>query len=246
MKTIFWYSVLSSFIHNSVVSATQGILHCPEQLGGDIQACVAKLCGGQDSKNGGHCINKVANQPACSCSLSRNQTAIAGPALTTVVATHSGKAVTATYALATLTSYSNLRQSITTTVTLAPTASDAPAATAAVAVFAGGVAWYLAALVGEEAAATIIKPPSDAGDHPDDKTCPSNKHSCSDCAGTLGICVTPDGGCACENKKCPDKKPSCSAKGCAGVNKKCTLGDVKDCAYAFLCQLWRGRQEQQG
>lgn len=143
----------------------------------------------------------------------------------TAAPTDASTTVTGTYALATLTAFTNLRQSITTTVTMSPTQSDQPAATAAVVIFAGGVAWYLASVIGE--AAILNGPPDEAGGHPDDARCPTPKTKCADCGGANGICTSPNGGCACDDspqETCPQEKPACEAELCKGdENNKCTV-----------------------
>lgn len=66
------------------------------------------------------------------------------PTLTTVTASQSDKTATGTYALETITSLTNLRQSMTTTVTTSPTSSGSAVETAVAVVLAGGVIWILA------------------------------------------------------------------------------------------------------
>lgn len=72
----------------------------------------------------------------------------ARPIMTTVVATQSGKTVTGSYALQTLSSYANLRQAVTTTVTRTTTNTDGSSGveTAAAVILAGGVSWFLAGM----------------------------------------------------------------------------------------------------
>jgi hypothetical protein len=146
--------------------------------------------------------------------------------------------VIGTYAQATLTQYQNLRESITTNLVVSPTQEGLPAATVAAVIFAGGVAWYLAGLVGGEAAA-LTAPKEGGPGHEDDPTCPGQKPSCADCAATLGFCAEPNPGCACEEEeeedKCPTTQPSCEATECAGTDGKCTLGDLKDCECEGTC-----------
>jgi hypothetical protein len=170
-----------------------------------------------------------------------NPTSVTAPLETAIVtAAPSGASgtVTGTYALATLTAFSNLRQSITTTVTVSPTQPGEPAATAAVVIFAGGVAWYLAGVVGGEAA-VLSGPPNEAGGHPDDTSCPNPKSKCKDCGGNNGVCVSPNGGCACDNMEetCPEEKPKCSADTCKGdKDNKCTVENKGcDCEAAATC-----------
>lgn len=70
------------------------------------------------------------------------------PLLTTITASQSSKIVTGTYVLQTITSYSKLRESITTTVTSTTTATDGSTGvqTAAAVILAGGVAWFLGSM----------------------------------------------------------------------------------------------------
>jgi hypothetical protein len=111
-------------------------------------------------------------------------------------------------------------------------------------VFAGGVAWYLAGLVGGEAAA--LTTPKEGGEgHQDDETCPAEKPKCKDCGATLGFCVQPNPGCACdeEEKKCPEEKPKCEATDCGGDN-----GNVIRLYFEFLTnhlsrQMYTGRSQ---
>lgn len=129
-----------------------------------------------------------------------------------------GGGVTGTYALATLTQYNNLRESMTTSITLSAE-SGRPAATVAAVIFAGGVAWYLSGLVGGEAAALTV--PKDGGPgHQDDDACKGDKPKCKDCGAVRGICISPKAGCTCEEEKCPETKPSCDAAKCKGDNGK--------------------------
>jgi hypothetical protein len=91
-------------------------------------------------------------------------------------------------------------------------------------IFAGGVAWYLAGVVGGEAA--ILTTPNEAGGHPDDAQCPNPKSKCSECGGVNGICVLSNGGCTCEDSEatCPQEKPDCDAETCQGSeNNQCTV-----------------------
>jgi len=81
----------------------------------------------------------------------------AKPILPTITATQSGKTVTGIFALQTLTSYSSLRQAVTTTVIKTTTNPDGSTAvkTAAAVVFAGGVAWFLAGML----SLSLLPPP---------------------------------------------------------------------------------------
>jgi hypothetical protein len=122
--------------------------------------------------------------------------------------------ITGTYALATLTQYAGLRESITASITVSPTQSGESAATVAAVVFAGGVAWYLAGLVGGEAAA-LTAPIEGGSGHQNDETCNNDRSICKDCGAALGFCVDPNPGCACEEEEeneCP--KISCGAAEC--------------------------------
>jgi len=66
---------------------------------------------------------------------------------TTVTAIQSDRTATGTFALETVSSYTSLRQSITTSVSLTTTASGGTGIETAVAViFAGGVSWILAGI----------------------------------------------------------------------------------------------------
>ncbi|CAI6342584.1 unnamed protein product [Periconia digitata] len=228
MKAIFWLSVLSQFLETS--AQAQNVIACPEQIGGVPQACVNRECGNEDPENEGHCAKEAADQSHCVCDPAATT---AQPLVTSVVTapTSSGStsAGSATYALATLTEYKDLRESITATITVSPTQSGEPADTVAAVVFAGGVAWYLASFVGAEAAA-LAAPKEAPPSHRDDERCEGEKSKCEDCGATLGFCVEPNPGCACEEEeKCPEQKPSCEATECKGDEGKCTLGDLKDC-----------------
>ncbi|KAL9617232.1 MAG: hypothetical protein Q9160_007960 [Pyrenula sp. 1 TL-2023] len=78
------------------------------------------------------------------------------PPLTTVTAAN----VVGTYALEAISSYANLKQSITTTVTVAITSSGRTTAEIQpVTVMAGGLAWVLKARSGDANAAGALKPP---------------------------------------------------------------------------------------
>lgn len=128
----------------------------------------------------------------------------------------------------TLTQYKDLRESITAAITVSPTQSGEPAATVAAVVFAGGVAWYLAGLVGGEAAALTV-PEEGGGGHENDESCNGDKPQCKDCGATLGFCVAPNPGCACEEEKnqCPETKPSCEVTECKGEDGNVIRSDFK-------------------
>ncbi|KAF2277259.1 uncharacterized protein EI97DRAFT_417431 [Westerdykella ornata] len=235
MKAIFWLSVLSQFLESS--AQAQKVIACPELIGGAPQPCVNQECGNEDPENKGHCANKASDESHCACDPAATA---AQPLVTSVVTAPpiSGEtsapsgAPSATFALATLTQYKDLRESITATLTVSPTQSGEPAATVAAVVFAGGVAWYLAGYVGAEAAALTAPKEAPPG-HENDEKCKDVTPKCKDCGATLGFCVEPNPGCACddkeEEKKCPEKKPSCEATECKGDNGKCTLDGLKDC-----------------
>jgi hypothetical protein len=187
----------------------------------DLSAAVRLLSASIQIKKGTRLIHSSTGNPATVTISQETSMVIAVPSGATAN-------ITGTYALATLTAYSNLRQSISTTVTSSPTQPGQPVVTAAVVIFAGGVAWYLAGVagaVGDEAA--ILTPPDEAGGHPDDSQCPNAKPTCSDCGGINSICILPSAGCTCEDSKpetCPQQKPNCDAETCKGdENNKCTV-----------------------
>lgn len=153
--------------HNIVSSnlvdhlARRGSISCPEEIGGQPMSCASTLCGGEDPANAGHCTAKNLLGGQCQCksaycsSLTEsaelrfrsgvNDGSTAAPVLSVVTATQSGQTVTGTYVLETILSYSELRQSITTTVTVTATSNGvAEVKTAAAVVLAGGVSWFLA------------------------------------------------------------------------------------------------------
>ncbi|KAH7083835.1 hypothetical protein FB567DRAFT_93016 [Paraphoma chrysanthemicola] len=208
---------------------------CPEQLGGQVQACQAEGCGNNNATGTGRCSETAVDGSNCLC-----DSAITSPPqrlITTVTATatESGQVPTGTYALATLPAYSNLRDTVTTSVTFQPIASGSPESVVPVVVFAGGVAWYLAGLTGGEAA--IFNPPNEVAGHPNDDACTGERLACKDCGGQLGFCTTIKAGCACEQgeRLCPTQKPSCEAPDCVEDKGKCTLGTLKDCVCEASC-----------
>lgn len=71
---------------------------------------------------------------------------IAPPVLLTVIASRADRTVTGTYALQTISSYSRLRQKITTTITAttAGTQGLTGVETGVAVILAGGVTWFLA------------------------------------------------------------------------------------------------------
>jgi hypothetical protein len=143
-----------------------------------------------------------------------------------VTATASGQTAVGTFALQTVPAWAALRESQTVTISETPTATgDAGGAvkTAAVVVFAGGVAWFLASYAGEVG---ILQAPKDVGaSHKDDGSCPEPRKLCDDlqCLGIseLNMClVSPNMGCACIDKSCPYQKLKCSNTDCQGSNGK--------------------------
>lgn len=154
------------------------------------------------------------------------------PSETTITATQSGKTAVGVYALQTISSLASLRQAITTTITETTTATDGKTEIeiAAAIVFAGGVSWFLASLVGDAAAGEVIEPPTTEPDHPNDSKCPDPAQKCSDCTGVGGMCTTGSAsGCACQNIACPTSQPKCSDTTCAdNAQNKCTASN-KDC-----------------
>ncbi|KAL9622245.1 MAG: hypothetical protein Q9160_003428 [Pyrenula sp. 1 TL-2023] len=235
---------------------------CPEDIGALPPSC--ESCGGEDPANAGHCKNASPAGTHCQCkALSKssrlfesnvllgNKNAPSGSLTTSVItATQSGKTVTGTFALETITSLSSLRQSITTTVTATPT-SGGEAKTAAAVILAGGVAWLLAEAIGDAAVVeAAIEAPEAPEGHKDDKTCPNPEHKCSDCGGVASVCVTKDGGCRCNNGKCTiedvkncdceescpkgDQQPTCDSDDCKGVDGKCTIKN-KGCECKDSC-----------
>jgi hypothetical protein len=117
--------------------------------------------------------------------------------------------------LATLTAYADLRDTITTTVKVAPTPSGSPETLAVVTILPGGVAWILTSVAGCEPAMAPA-PPLEAEGHPKDETCNGGQPDCKACGGKLGFCVSPNAGCACKMPRCPTRKPSCAGQECAG------------------------------
>ena len=125
---------------------------CPEALGGPIRKC--SDCGG-DSKNSGVCNSILLNGDQrgcppggcgyyCQCdngSGSTNPTSTAPPLggptnlVTSVV---NGETITATFRATTLSEWKELRSHTTITTSVSSTETEV-----AVAVFAGGVAWWL-------------------------------------------------------------------------------------------------------
>jgi hypothetical protein len=74
------------------------------------------------------------------------------------------------YALATLTTYVGLRDTVTTTVEVAPTQAGSPEVLVVIAILPGGVAWFLSSVAGGEAAMVPVPPPEAPG-HPKDESC---------------------------------------------------------------------------
>lgn len=126
---------------------------CPEDIGAEPLPCSADVCGGADPKNAGHCTKERCRCKFLNLALGLHgsndhpgaKDSTATPVLTTITASQSGKTVTGSYALQTISSYTDLRQAITTTVTTNTTGTDGSIGveTGAAVVFAGGVAWFL-------------------------------------------------------------------------------------------------------
>ncbi|KAL9619263.1 MAG: hypothetical protein Q9160_006115 [Pyrenula sp. 1 TL-2023] len=212
-------------IHLAFYGCIAANVACPEDIGAILPACENAICGGEDPANVEHCKNASPGGPHC------DKNAQAGPQSSSVVtASQSGKIVTGTYALETITSLSSLRQSITTTITASPKTSGGPAETAAAVILAGGVAWMLAGEVGDAVIAeAVLQAPEAPKGHEDDKTCPVSENKCSDCGGVSGICTTKDGGCRYD-------KPDCAGDKCEEVDGKCT-NQSKGCACCYKFEL---------
>lgn len=73
------------------------------------------------------------------------KSSVAPPALSTVIASQADKTVTGTYALQTISSYSRLRQKVTTTITATTTRTQGLTGveTGVAVILAGGVTWAL-------------------------------------------------------------------------------------------------------
>ena len=143
--------------HNALrsrdVAPKQPSLTCPEDIGAQPLPCSADVCGGADPKKADHCAKERCQckfrNPAirlhCSNDHPGANNSTATIALTTMTASQSGKTVTGSYALQTISSYNDLRQAITTTVTVSTTGTDGSIGveTGAAVIFAGGVSWFL-------------------------------------------------------------------------------------------------------
>ncbi|KAF8849829.1 hypothetical protein BDZ45DRAFT_220321 [Acephala macrosclerotiorum] len=223
----------SNITHAPKRLSPRGTSACPEDVGAQLFSC--NDCGGENSTYVGHCLGLNPGGMPCQCT-NVNSTHV----LSTVTATQSTQTVVATYALETISSYTELRQSITTTLTASNTATG-EVETAAAVVLAGGVSWFLAGFVGDAGVAeSILKAPKEADGHPDDNTCPNPELSCSECGGTARMCTTgANVGCACEASTCPsgDQAPKCSDRNCSpDTSNKCTLENAGcDCEPAEEC-----------
>lgn len=125
---------------------------CPELWGNPPKLC--SMCGG-DSNNKGVCNHLLVsgdqtgcgNKPCrghyCKCT---NDGTDNNPKVTMTSELGDGNTATAIWEPMTLSKYTNLRASITATLTETATATDGSSGgeTVAAVVFAGGVAWYLA------------------------------------------------------------------------------------------------------
>ncbi|KAG4435126.1 hypothetical protein IFR05_009391 [Cadophora sp. M221] len=212
-------------------------LTCPEDIGGNLWTCSLPYCGGEDPSSPGVCKNADPSGGKCKCTTTGS---IEPPSETTIVVTQSGATATGVYALQTISSLTGLKQAITTTIAQTTTATDGSTGieTAAAVIFAGGVSWFLASLVGDAIAGEVIEPPTTEPNHPNDPTCPNPAQKCSDCTGIAGICTTGAvPGCTCEEAACPTSKPKCSDENCAGNDQnKCTKNDVNcDCTPDEAC-----------
>jgi hypothetical protein len=143
----------------------------------------------------------------------------------------------------TLTEYASLRAKTTVTLTESATATTGgeELETVVAAVFAGGIAWWVAcksinhsciarsklkiyvAQSGAVGATLAIPPPSQPldGSKKDDPTCPSNpKSECQNCGGadSVGLCKSgKEAGCPCDEvQHCPNQPPICSDAACGG------------------------------
>lgn len=146
----------------------------------------------------------------------KNDGSTESPSMTTVTKTVSGTAVTGTFVRQTISSYSGLKQPITTTITSKTTSTDGSTGieTAVAVILVGGVAWFTPHFV-------PIDPPTDGGGSGgDNKPCPAEEPPCSLCGDLLGIgmcTIPPFHFCPCDkNKKCPSTKPDCSK--CGGID----------------------------
>ncbi|KAL2071514.1 hypothetical protein VTL71DRAFT_12749 [Oculimacula yallundae] len=204
--------------------SARGNAECPEIFGIEPMGCMA--CGGENLANLGHCLGFNLGGIQCQCTIS--SVSANPPIMATVTATQVDVTVVGTYVLETLTSYSNLRQSFTTTLVVTETGTGA-VKTAAAVIMAGGAAWFLAGFAGDAGVGEkILEPPKDGDRNPDDKTCPSPRQSCSSCGAIGQICaVGTSAGCVCDESTadCPSgaDKPKCSDVNCApDANNKCT------------------------
>lgn len=191
---------------------------CPEALGRPVKKC--SDCGG-DSKVPGVCNDVLLNgsQSGClpegcgyHCQCDNNQGNGSEPPSGTpthlVTSVVNGETITATFQATTLSEWKDLKSHTTITTSVSSTETEL-----AVAVFAGGVAWWLlgrfcgdlvldfcdskSMCAGQSAAGAIVNPPPEApeGSEEDDKNC-SPKPECKDfdCGGAnvLGLCKSGD------------------------------------------------------
>lgn len=147
--------------HNALlgrdVAPKQHSLTCAEDIGAQPLPCSADVCGGADPKHADHCAKqrcqckflKPALRRHCANDRPGAKNSTTTMVLTTITASQSGKTVTGSYALQTISSYTDLRQAITTTVTASTTGTDGSIGveTGAAVIFAGGVSWFLSGML---------------------------------------------------------------------------------------------------
>jgi hypothetical protein len=225
---------------------------CPEFFGNPPKPC--SLCGG-DTKIPGICDAILAsgqqtNRPpggpydgclGCYCQCTEGGTDNSPKVtLSTVI---NGATGTVVWEPITLSEYASLRAKTTVTLTevaAAKTASE-EVETVVAAVFAGGIAWWVAgksinhlynsrsklkiyaAQSGAAGAALAIQPPCQPpdGSKEDDPACPSNpKEECQNCGGanSVGLCQSStEVGYPCDEvQHCPNQPPLCSDAACGG------------------------------
>ncbi|KAJ6127389.1 hypothetical protein N7523_003001 [Penicillium sp. IBT 18751x] len=213
---------------------------CPEEWNNPIQPCYQ--CGGEDPNLPGRCYIPWLQYSAgwrrrCRCDPNETEP-INAVNSTTVV---DGTTGIICWEPVTYSDYSDLQASTTMTITEPATLTngDIVMETEAVDLYAGGVAWYPACLIGPPVILALIAAPAalPPGARADNSDCEGDDQTCDDCGGDssgLGLCSEPpQAGCPCREKEdCPNEPMLCSDPNCGGDNgqSQCAgSGDINGC-----------------